>query len=551
MNLKNNFACGLTIWLLVIVIGDSNSQFINTTDVISSNPNPYTSQLGIQRVLSRRKRYLLFPPGAAFVATMSFAKALATDYPRGVNFVVETDFYYPMYSSISDLFPKDKKPPATTTTAAPTTPVPLPMNPKFDSFPGNYYDPSSVWERTDSNKYRKEYIPLSPNYMYWKAPKPFYKPRYQSYTNYVPKPIYNSPGKYTNKYRDLNWRQRELYRSRRDLYSHIEAAAEKHGFQIKTCIHRMICEGRYYLLPPGVSFFQDVLRILLTLPLTNDEDDGYGKAMQATEDECLSTYSEQCPYSIVGYILHSQSDPNKTTIMHLHKNRQHIAILILTLISIDYHECATTAPSDCVTLSNKLRFQKIYSRKKRYVVFPPGSAVIVTPSVLKALTPVRPSGINLVLEVDFSYPLQTSIAEWYPKEEAEPKIDEEDIEYESEPSPYPSPYPNIEKNQLMQQYVLHRNRRDIIGHIERVASDNGLDIKSCLLRVICEANHYLLPQGQSFFQDVLRILFTTTYKDNVPDEYTNAMKISEDDCAKVYGTQCRYSILGFLLENSK
>lgn len=75
---------------------------------------------------------------------------------------------------------------------------------------------------------------------------------------------------------------------------------------------------------------------------------------------------------------------------------------------------------------------------------------------------------------------------------------------------------------------MHRNRRDIIGHIERVATEyakkkkkvqftlmdfkmihsNGLDIRSCLLRVICEANHYLLPQGQSFFQDVLRILFT-------------------------------------------
>lgn len=30
-----------------------------------------------------------------------------------------------------------------------------------------------------------------------------------------------------------------------------------------------------------------------------------------------------------------------------------------------------------------------------------------------------PSGINFLMEVDFSYPLQTSIAEWYPKEEAE------------------------------------------------------------------------------------------------------------------------------------
>lgn len=79
---------------------------------------------------------------------MSFAKALATDYPRGVNFVVETDFYYPLYSSISELFPKDTKPTVPTTTTVPTTPAPLVMNPKFDSFPGTYFDSNNVWERT-------------------------------------------------------------------------------------------------------------------------------------------------------------------------------------------------------------------------------------------------------------------------------------------------------------------------------------------------------------------------------------------------------------------
>lgn len=77
---------------------------------------------------------------------MSFAKALASDYPRGVNLVVETDFYYPMYSSISDLFPKEKKP----TTTVPTTPTPIRTNPKFDSYPGTYYDTDGVWERTVS-----------------------------------------------------------------------------------------------------------------------------------------------------------------------------------------------------------------------------------------------------------------------------------------------------------------------------------------------------------------------------------------------------------------
>lgn len=48
------------------------------------------------------------------------------------------------------------------------------------------------------------------------------------------------------------------------------------------------------------------------------------------------------------------------------------------------------------------------------------------------------------------------------------------MDYEFDPSPYPSTYPSaypdIQQNQLWQQYAVHRNRRDIIGHIERVAA---------------------------------------------------------------------------------
>lgn len=42
---------------------------------------------------------------------MSFAKALATKYPRGVNFVAEADFFYPLPTKITDWYPTTKKPP--------------------------------------------------------------------------------------------------------------------------------------------------------------------------------------------------------------------------------------------------------------------------------------------------------------------------------------------------------------------------------------------------------------------------------------------------------
>lgn len=46
-------------------------------------------------------------------------------------------------------------------------------------------------------------------------------------------------------------------------------------------------------------------------------------------------------------------------------------------------------------------------------------------ALVKALTPTQPSGISFFNEVEFYYPLQTSIAEWFPKEPVEPEEPEE------------------------------------------------------------------------------------------------------------------------------
>lgn len=78
---------------------------------------------------------------------MSFAKAIATNNPRGVNYVAETDFYYPIFSSVAELFPKNKNPIAVATTPTTTTPAPILVNPKFDSIAGTYVDSSNFWRR--------------------------------------------------------------------------------------------------------------------------------------------------------------------------------------------------------------------------------------------------------------------------------------------------------------------------------------------------------------------------------------------------------------------
>lgn len=87
---------------------------------------------------------------------------------------------------------------------------------------------------------------------------------------------------------------------------------------------------------------------------------------------------------------------------------------------------------------NGIRFQRILHRKKRFLIFPPGSAIVVsfctiriekfrvklffqlfyfliqtTISYTKTLIPKSPSGINMIAECDVFYPLQTQIADWY------------------------------------------------------------------------------------------------------------------------------------------
>lgn len=107
-------------------------------------------------------------------------------------------------------------------------------------------------------------------------------------------------------------------------------------------------------------------------------------------------------------------------------------------------------------ISTTERFQRILNRKRRYLLFPPGSAIIVsfenefylfsllengiyfyflrqfqaTFSYTKTLVPRSPSGINMLGEFDVSYPLQTTISDWFPTTKApatpEPEYYEDD-----------------------------------------------------------------------------------------------------------------------------
>ena len=77
----------------------------------------------VERVFSRKKRWMLFPKGANCKFTLNVSKRLLAMYPKGFNFNFEAAVYYPMPSARIDLIPRRFRKP--TTPKPPAKPTPL------------------------------------------------------------------------------------------------------------------------------------------------------------------------------------------------------------------------------------------------------------------------------------------------------------------------------------------------------------------------------------------------------------------------------------------
>ncbi|XP_017758849.1 PREDICTED: uncharacterized protein LOC108549823 [Eufriesea mexicana] len=89
-------------------------------------------------------------------------------------------------------------------------------------------------------------------------------------------------------------------RHRRELYATLETALDSRNLPGRQCVLRTICEARTMLSPPGVSFVEDAIRLVLS----NVEDvvdvDSYDVAYR-TEMPCDVAY--QCPVSFLKLLL--------------------------------------------------------------------------------------------------------------------------------------------------------------------------------------------------------------------------------------------------------
>ncbi|XP_050088640.1 uncharacterized protein LOC126572947 [Anopheles aquasalis] len=81
--------CG-SFLVLLVCLGESVSGLYNVSDDVTSDHRPSTE------VLRRKKRFLLFPPGANILLTSSFGKGLVFQGPAGYAVIGEFDLYYPL-----------------------------------------------------------------------------------------------------------------------------------------------------------------------------------------------------------------------------------------------------------------------------------------------------------------------------------------------------------------------------------------------------------------------------------------------------------------------
>lgn len=243
-------------WAFLISLAVHGTRTDDNSTAITTLRDP------VERVFSRRKRWLLFPKGSALKFTVSLSKRLLAVYPKGLNFNMEAALYYPMHSARIDLIPRRFRKP---TTKAPkptgTTPLTLIGIPgsliKYRAKPATKFP---VVQRVDYNASQLQWLPtggvtatVAPHWSKWsKYTSPEFVNKYQwspdkrvkFVDKYVTKPSakwshWQDKQYYANRWnrygRDIHHDEEHeesdeigetphynLYRGRRDLFDHFE-----------------------------------------------------------------------------------------------------------------------------------------------------------------------------------------------------------------------------------------------------------------------------------------------------------------------------------------
>ncbi|XP_061400295.1 uncharacterized protein LOC133336018 [Musca vetustissima] len=324
------------LWCFLISLAVNGARAQHNSTTISTLRDP------VERVFSRRKRWMLFPKGASLKFTASLSKRLLAIYPKGLNFVLEAALYYPIPGARIDLIPKRFRKPTTKAPKPPgTTPLTLIGIPgsliKYRAKPATKFP---LVQRIDYNVSQLQWLPANgvrpSNAPKWsKYSSPEYLNKYQwspdKQLHFVEKYTANPNTKW-NKWQDKynysnRWNRHDryirsdetdeiddiednphynTYRGRRDLFQHFEGLTKVLGFDMKTCIMRAMCDSKRFLLPPGYSLTHDIMRVLFTFPTISGVKDDYMRIMAADYETCDAHLNNKCPISILDMFLNSK-----------------------------------------------------------------------------------------------------------------------------------------------------------------------------------------------------------------------------------------------------
>ncbi|XP_038222135.1 uncharacterized protein LOC119839768 [Zerene cesonia] len=156
-------------------------------------------------------------------------------------------------------------------------------------------------------------------------------------------------------------------------------------------------------------------------------------------------------------------------------------------------------------------------RKRRHLVFPDSTNIVLTISLVKAFMTHAPSGWNIALEIDVLFPLP----------------DEKFLNEHRR-----------KKN--------HRQKREFWERLENAIDLHNLNGRACILRSICESERHLAPPGKSLVHDLLRAIFSSPIENEefineVGDTYREMLEPKFCD----HRYDCPFSILSFVLALGK
>ncbi|XP_058817254.1 uncharacterized protein LOC131680556 [Topomyia yanbarensis] len=301
--------------------------------------------------LSRKKRFLLFPPGSSLLVTASALKGLLFKGPGGNVLLAELDMFHPLpdyryrFSAfrLGEIAMLPTEPPMPVKTSTVPSPAIIPVtthhhenhevSPEeleayLKNHPDAYVPPGYGKDRSDwisrgaypgvdyqrqrdyfrPSNYYNSYMHQPYKSKLWSADSDDYLQRNyyragRSSSGAVDYELEEEEDRFNiSHHRD--WEHYYHYRERRQLYHTLEnGIGNKFDFPMKSCIMRAICEAQNLLLPPGKSMVMDIARIVFSVPLKDELGDDYSAAMRERNLDCHEVYEERCPISILQLVL--------------------------------------------------------------------------------------------------------------------------------------------------------------------------------------------------------------------------------------------------------